>query len=197
MDSDYPFDIFKLFLSLCPLTVVLPVLLFFDLWILTTLMTSSNSSYPFVPWQLYCLSFSLIYGFWLPLWHLQTLLIPFSPDSCIACPSFLWFMDSDYPFDIFKLFLSLCPLTVVLPVLLFFDLWILTTPLTSSNSSYPLVLWQLYCLSFFSLIYGFWLPLWYLQTFLNTYISKKGSILDGLSYRIQVNLSQTNWLIGV
>ena len=174
MDSDYPFDIFKLFLSLCPLTVVLPVLLFFDLWILTTLMTSSNSSYPFVPWQLYCLSF-------------------------------LWFMDSDYPFDIFKLFLSLCPLTVVLPVLLFFDLWILTTPMTSSNSSYPLVLWQLYCLSFFSLICGFWLPLWYLQTFLNTYISKKRSILDGLSYRIQVNLSQTNssqlwlidWLIGV
>ena len=107
MDSDYPFDIFKLFLSLCPLTVVLPVLLFFDLWILTTLMTSSNSSYPFVPWQLYCLSFfSLIYGFWLPLWHLQTLLIHLSPDSCIVCPSFLWFMDSDYPFGIFKPFLT-------------------------------------------------------------------------------------------
>jgi hypothetical protein len=58
-------------------------------------------------------------------------------------------MSSDYPFDIFKL------LTIILSFLLL--LLLLITSLISSN------LWPLYCLSFFD--YGFWLPLWYLQTF--------------------------------
>jgi hypothetical protein len=53
---------------------------------------------------------SSIYGFWLPLWYLQTLL---TFGHCVVC--FLRYTDSDYPFGIFKLFLLLA---IVLSVLL-------------------------------------------------------------------------------
>jgi hypothetical protein len=56
----------------------------------------------------------------------------------------LWFTDSDYPFGIFW---PLCCLS-------FFDLPILITPLVSFG----------HCVVCPSLIYGFWLPLLYLQT---------------------------------
>ena len=153
--SDYPFDIFKLFL----LVIVLPVMWF---TVLITTLISSN----FSCWSLYCLScdlpfwlpldifklFLLVivfpviwFTFWLPLWYLQTFLV----GHCIACHVSY---RSDYPFDIFKLFL----LVIVFPVMWF---TVLITPLISSNFS----CWSLYCLS---CDLPFWLPLWYLQTFL-------------------------------
>ena len=153
--SDYPFDIFKLFL----LVIVLPVMWF---TVLITNLISSN----FSCWSLYCLScdlpfwlpldifklFLLVivfpviwFTFWLPLWYLQTFLV----GHCIACHVSY---RSDYPFDIFKLFL----LVIVFPVLWY---TVLITPLISSN--FPC--WSLYCLS---CDLQFWLPLWYLQTFL-------------------------------
>jgi hypothetical protein len=88
-------------LSFCTFFWSLCCLFFFDIWIPITPLVYSNSSYPGfsgvrVTWSLVlgvfecfvdcCLSFcpfsfghcvvcpSLIYGFWLPLWHLQTLL---------------------------------------------------------------------------------------------------------------------------
>ena len=130
--SDYPFDIFKLFLLVIALLVM---------WftVLITPLISSN----FSCWSLYCLSCDL--PFWLPLWYLQTFLV----GHCIACHVIY---RSDYPFDIFKLFL----LVIVLPVMWF---TVLITPLISSNFS----CWSLYCLS---CDLPFWLPLWYLQTFL-------------------------------
>jgi hypothetical protein len=76
---------------------------------------------------------SLIYSFWLHLWYLQALVLSVS----------LWFTISNYPFGIFKLLFCLS----------IFDLWLLITPLVSS--SYSIV-----CQS---LIYSFWLPLWYHQ----------------------------------
>ena len=130
--SDYPFDIFKLFL----LVSVLPVMWF---TVLITTLISSN----FSCWSLYCLSCDL--PFWLPHWYLQTFLV----GHCIACHVIY---SSDYPFDIFKLSL----LVIVLLVMWF---TVLITPLISSNFS----CWSLYCLS---CDLPFWLPLWYLQTFL-------------------------------
>ena len=107
-------------------------------------MVSSNSSFD------HCaVCSSSIYGFWLPLWYLQTLLMT------IVLSVLLLFTDSDYPCGIFKLFFwPLC-------CLFFFDLRILITPLVSSNSSFG------HCVVCSSSIYGFWLPLWYLQTVLD------------------------------
>ena len=130
--SVYPFDIFKLFL----LVIVLPVMWF---TVLITPLISSNLSCR----SLYCPSCDL--QFWLPLWYLQTFLV----GHCIACHVSY---RSDYPFDIFKLFLL---------VIVFSVLWytVLITPLISSNFS----CWSLYCLS---CELPFWLTLWYLQAFL-------------------------------
>ena len=163
--SDYPFDIFKLFL----LVIVLPVMWFtvlitplissnFSCWslyclscdlplfwllmwftVLITPLISSN----FSCWSLYCLSCEL--PFWLPLWYLQTFLV----GHCISCHVIY---RSDYPFDIFKLFL----LVIAFPVMWF---TVLITPLIPSSFS----CWSLYSLS---CDLPFWLPLWYLQTFL-------------------------------
>ena len=104
----------------------------------TVLITLLISS-NFSSWSLYCLSCDL------PLWYLQTFLV----GHCISC---LVIYRSDYPFNILKLFL----LVIVLPVM-----WVtvLITPLISSNFS----CWSLY---FLSCDIPFWLPLWYLQTFL-------------------------------
>jgi hypothetical protein len=106
-----------------------------------------DSDYPFgifqlFSWTIVCLS--LIHGFWLPIWYLPTFLV----DHCLS----------------------------------FFDLRILITHLVSSNfsrgplsvflwftdSDYPFGIfqffsWTIVCLS---LIHGFWLPIWYLPTFL-------------------------------
>jgi hypothetical protein len=97
---------------------------------------------PLVFWSLYCLSFDL--RFWLPplvFWSLYCLSVIYSfwlPlwyfGHCIVC---LWFTAFDYSFGILVIVLSVC------------DLLLLTT---------HFVFWSLYCLS---VIYGFWLPLWY------------------------------------
>ena len=168
-DSDYPFGIFW---PLC-------CLFFFDIQILITPLVSCS----------HCVvCSSSIYGFWLPLWYLVT----------IVLSVLLRYTDSNYP--------SVWPLCC-----LFFDIRILITPLVSfghcvvcsssiygfwlplwyllaivlsvllryTDSNYPFV-WPLCCLFFdirilitplvsfghcvvcSSSIYGFWLPLWYL-----------------------------------
>jgi hypothetical protein len=95
--SAYLFGIFKLvlfsfFLSLYCLS-------FFDLQLLITSLVSSNCSCSLSFGH--CIAFlSLIYGFWLPLWYLQTALVLFL--LVIVLPFFLWFTASDYPFGIFR-----------------------------------------------------------------------------------------------
>jgi hypothetical protein len=59
----------------------------------------------------------------------------------------LRYTDSDFPFGIFW----------PLGCLFFFDIRILITPLVSFG----------HCVVCSSSIYGFWFPLWYLQTLLN------------------------------
>jgi hypothetical protein len=103
--------------------------------VLSLLLRYTDSDYPFgICWPLCCLSFfdirilitplvsvghcvvcPSIYGFRLPLWYLLT----------IVLSVLLRYTDSDYPFGIFW---PLCCLS-------FFDIWILITPLVSSNSS--------------------------------------------------------------
>ena len=174
-DSDYHFGIFW---SLC-------CLFFFDILILTTTLVSfghcvvcSSLIYWFwLPlWYLLVIVLSVLLwsAFWLPLWYLWSLCWLFFFDMSwfwlplwyllvIVLSVLLWYTDSDYPFGIFW---PLC-------CLFFFDILILTTPLVS--------FWSLCCLFFFdililttplvsfghcvvcsSLIYWFWLPLWYL-----------------------------------
>ena len=122
--SDSPFIIFKLFLSfffwlLCCLA--------FKLRLLIALLTSSNVSCPFSFG--YCAVWPSNYGFWKPLWHLQTFLLLF---LLVIVLSVLQITASDSPFGIFKPFLSfffwlLCCLV--------FKLRLLIAPLASSNLS--------------------------------------------------------------
>ena len=182
----YPSSIYGFWLPLWYLlTIVLCILLPF-----------TASDYPFgICWPLYCVSFfhlrllitslvsvdhcivypSSIYGFWLPLWYLLTIVL------CILLP----FTASDYPFGIcwplycvsfFHLRLLITPLVsvdhcIVYPSSIYgfwLPLWYLLTivlcillPFTASD--YPFgICWPLYCVSFFHL--RFWLPLWYLLT---------------------------------
>jgi hypothetical protein len=112
-DSDYPFGIF------CPLCCMF----FFDIRFLIT---------PLVSFVHCVVCSSSIYGFWLPLWYLLS----------IVLYVLLRYTVSDYPFGIF------CPLCC----LFFFDIRILITPLVSFG----------HCVVCSSSIYGFWLPPWYL-----------------------------------
>ena len=173
--SDYPFGIFwplccmsffDLQLLITPLVsfghcVVCPSLIYsfwLPLWyllaiVLYVLLWFTASDYPFgIFWPLCCMSFfdlqllitplvsfshcvvcpSSIYSFWLPLWYLLA----------IVLYVLLWFTASDYPFGIFW---PLCCMS-------FFDLQLLITPLVSFG----------HCVVCPSLIYSFWLPLWYL-----------------------------------
>ena len=136
LSCELPFWLTLWYLQLFLLVIVLPVMWF---TVLITPLISSNLSCRL----LYSLSCDL--PFWLPLWYLPTFLV----GHCIACHEIY---RSDYPFDIFKLFL----LVIVLPVMWY---TVLITPLISSNFS----CWSLYFLSF---DLPFWLPLWYLQAFL-------------------------------
>ena len=176
--SDYPFGVFKLFLSfffwlLCCLA--------FKLRLLITPLASSNFSCPYVG---YCVVWPSNYGFWLPLWHLQTFLVLF---LLVIVLSGLPITASDYPFGIFKLFLSFF---FWLLCFLAFKLRLLITPLASSSffvlflsvivlsslqitaSDYPFGVFKLFLSFFFWLLccldfqLRFWLPLWHLQTFL-------------------------------
>jgi uncharacterized protein (DUF3820 family) len=121
--------------------------------VLSVLLWFTDSDYPFgILWPLCCLfyfdsriliillvycghcvvCFTLIHGFWLPLWYLVA----------IVLSVLLWFTDSDYPFGI------LWPLCC----LFYFDSRILIIPLVSCS----------HCVVCSTLIHGFWLSLWYL-----------------------------------
>jgi hypothetical protein len=134
-----------------PLWYLLTIVLYVLLW-----FTASDYTFG-IFWSLCCMSFfdlqllitplvsfghcvvypSLIDSFWLPLWYLLA----------IVLYVLLWFTASDYPFGIFW---PLC-------CIFLFDLQLLITPLVSFG----------HCVVCPSLIYSFWLPLWYLQTFLD------------------------------
>ena len=134
-DSYFTSCIFKLFFWL------LSCLSFVDLRLLTSLVSSNFSvgCCPVCP--------SLIYGFLLHLLYLQTFLLT------IVLSVLRWFTASYFSSCIFKLFFWLLSCLSVV------DLWILTSPLVSSNFSFG------YCPVCPSLIYGFLLLLLYLQTF--------------------------------
>jgi hypothetical protein len=127
----------------------------------------------FFLWPLYCLSFDLrllitplvsfghciacpsTYGFWLPLWYLVAIVL-----------HVLRLTASDYHFGIFwslhclsfDLRLLITPFGIFWPLYcMSFDLRLLITPLVSCG----------HCIACPS-TYGFWLPLWYLQTFIKT-----------------------------
>ena len=174
-DSDYPFGIF--WPSCCQFFFDIQILIthlvsfghcvvssssiyrfWLPLWyllaiVLSVLLRYTDSDYPFgILWPLCCqfffdirilitrlvsfdhcvVSSSSIYGIWLPLWYLLA----------IVLSVLLRYTDSDYPFGIFW---PLCRLP-------FFDIRILITPLVSFG----------HCVVCSSLIYRFWLPLWYL-----------------------------------
>jgi hypothetical protein len=120
--------------------------------VLSVLLWLTASDYPFgIFWSLCCLSF----------FDWQLLITPLvSCDHCVVCPSLI---------DSFWL-----PLWYLVTIVLSVLLW-----LTASDYLFG-IFWPLYCLSFFdwqllitplvsfghcivcSLIYSFWLPLWYL-----------------------------------
>ena len=173
-DSDYSFGVFwplccltffDLQILITPLVslghcVVSPSIYRFwlPLWYLLAIVLSdrlriTDSDYTFgIFWPLYCLTFfdlqilitplvsfghcvfwpSSIYRFWLHFWYLLAILLS----------DLLRFTDSDYSFGIFW---PLCCLT-------FYDLQIMITTLVSFG----------HCVVCSSLIYWFWLPLWYL-----------------------------------
>ena len=140
-----PFGIFKLFLSFfCWLLCCLA----FKLRLLIAPLASSNFSCPFSFG--YCVVWPSNYGFWLPLWHLQTFLILF---LLVIVLSGLQITASDYLFGVFKLFLSFF---VRLLCCLAFTLRLLITHLASSNLSCPFSFG--YCVVWPSND-GFWEPL--------------------------------------
>ena len=181
-DSDCPFGIFwplyclffvDLLILIAPLVsfgifwplyclVLSDLLVLISLWYLLAIVfyvlrRFTDSDCPFgIFWPLYCLFFvdllilitplvsfghcifcsSSIYWFWLPLWYLLAIVL-----SVLRR-----FTDSDCPFGIFW------PLYCLFCV----DLLILITPLVSFG----------HCIFCSSLIYWFWLPLWYLLAIL-------------------------------
>jgi hypothetical protein len=80
----------------------------------------------------------------------------------------LRYTNSDYPIGILW---ALCPL-------LFFDIWILITSLVSFG----------YCVVSFSLIYRFWLPLWYLLTIVSSALLR----YTDSDYPL-IRISKKNW----
>ena len=191
----------------CSLIYVFWLPLWYLLVIVLSVLWFTSSGYHFgILWSLYCLFFdlrllittlvsfghcivcSLIYVFWLPLWYLLVIVL-----------SVLWFTSSGYPFGIFWslscLFFDLsllitplvsfghcivCSLIYVFWLPLWYLLVIVLSVLWFTSSGYPFgIFWSLYCLFFdlrllvtplvsfghclvCSLIYVFWLPLWYL-----------------------------------
>ena len=122
---------------------------------------------------------SIIYGLWLPLWYILT----------IVLSVLLWYTDSDYPFGIFWPLLCLFFYnirTLITPLVYFghcivcssmiYAFWlhpwyllaiVLSVLLWYTDSDYPFVSFG-HCFVCCSMINGFWLPLWYLQTLLNS-----------------------------
>ena len=172
--SDYPFAIcwplYRLLLRFMPsdyhIGIYWPLYLlsFFDLCLLIT---------PLVSFGQCIVCPTLIYAFWLPLCYLLA-----SISSVL-----LRFMPSDYPFGIFCPLYRLSYFDLCLLIILWYLLAIVSSVLLRlMPSDYPFgILWPLYRLSYFdlcllitllvsfghcivcfTLIYAFWLPLWYL-----------------------------------
>jgi uncharacterized metal-binding protein len=162
MVYDYPFGIFKLALS----CFFWPsrCLSLHDLWFMITPLVSSNLPCP-VSFGHRGVCHYMIYGLWLPLWYLQTCLVLFLLTNAVSVIT--WFMVDDYPFGIFKLALS-C-FVWPLECLSLHDLWFMITPLVSSNLPCPVSFDH--CGVCHYTIYGLWLSLWYLQTFLTFNVS--------------------------
>ena len=107
---------------------------------------------------------SSIYGFWLPLWYLQASLCPFAFFLLsLYCLSFFYLRLLITSLVSSSFFLSFCPFhfVIVLSVLLLF---------TASDYLFGIFKLLFVLLPFFFChcivcpsIYGFWLPLWYLQ----------------------------------
>ena len=144
--------------------------------VLSVILRITASGYPFgILWTLYCLSFfelrlqvtpliscghcivcySSNYGFWLPLWYLQTF------DHYIVFPSSnygfwlpLWYLVDIVLSVILRITASGYPFGILwtLYCLLFFELRLQITPLVSCG----------HCVVCYSSNYGFRLPLWYL-----------------------------------
>ena len=157
--SDYPFGVFKLFLSF--FFWLLCYHLAFKLRLLITPLASSSFSCPFSFG--YCVVWPSHYGFWLPLLASSNFSCPFSFGYCVVWPSNY---ASDYPFGIFQLFLSfffslLCclafklrfwlPLWRLQEFLVLFRSVIVLSGLQITASDYPFGVFMLF-LSFF-----FWL----------------------------------------
>ena len=162
--SDYLFGIFKLFFVLLPFffchCIVCPSI--YDFWLPLWYLQASLCPFPLFLLSLYCLSF-----FYLRL--LITSLVPsrfslsFCPFSFVIVLSVLLFTASDYLFGIFKLLFVLLP----------FFFFILLSVLLFTTSDYLFGIFKplfvlltfsfCHCIVYPSSIYGFWLPLWYLQ----------------------------------
>ena len=131
--SDYLFGIFKLLFVLLPFFVC------------------------------HCIVCPSIYGFWLPLWYLQASLCPFALFSLsLYCLSFFYLRLLITSLVSSSFSLSFCPFhfVIVLSVLLF----------TAFDYHFGIFKLLFVLLPFFVChcivcpsIYGFWLPLWYLQ----------------------------------
>ena len=138
-DSDYTLGIFW---PLC-------CLFFYDIRILITPLVSFDHCF---------VCSSMIYWFWLPLWYLLAIVL-----SVV-----LWYTDSDYPLAIFW---PLCCLFFYDIRILITRLYLLAIVLSAllwyTHSDYPFVSFG-HCVVCCSMIYGFWLPLRYLQTLLNS-----------------------------
>ena len=116
----------------------------------------------------HCIVCPSIYGFWLPLWYLQASLCPFALFILsLHCLSFFYLRLLNTSLVSSSFSLSFCPFhfVIVLSVLLQF-----------MASDYLFGIFKLlfvllpfffcYCIVCPSSIYGFWLPLWYLQDYL-------------------------------
>ena len=192
-------SIYGFWLSLC-----------YMLAIISSVLRFTASDYPFaICWPLYHLSFDLwvlitpllyvghcivcpsIYGFWLPLCYM--LAIVSSPTSiyafwlphwyllAIVSSVLLWFMPSDYPFGIFWPLYRLS----------YFDLCLLITPLSSFG----------HCIVCPTLIYAFWLPLWYLLAIVSSVLRFTASdypfAIGWPLYRLLLRSMPSDYHIGI
>jgi hypothetical protein len=133
---------------------------------LITSVVSSSCSWSFWTFSfvivLSCLS---IYGFWLPLWYLQASLCPFALFILsLHCLSFFYLRLLITSLVPSSFSLSFCFFILSLYCLSFFYLRLLITSLVPSSFSLSFCLFFFcHCIVCRSSIYGFWLPLWYLQ----------------------------------
>ena len=136
----------------------------------------------------HCVVCPLIYGFWLPLWYLFAIVLSVLWSTASDYPFGIFWPLCCLSFDLRLLITSLvsfvycvvCPLIYVFWLPLWYLLTIVLSVLWSTASDYLFgIFWPLCCLSFdlrllitslvsfdhcvvCPLIYGFWLPLWYL-----------------------------------